>query len=93
VEWSPEPVWKDRSQNGEHEDEYQRVIRGVLRGDQRRFADSRFNELSWKLFDPVVRSQDRPDRYDAGGWGPSSSDLLLKGDGRSWLDGRGPPVT
>ena len=91
VAWGhSELVWKDKSLTGTHEGEYQRVIRGILRGDQGRFADSRFNELSWKLFDPIVQSQDDPDRYDAGSWGPASSDLLLAGDGRSWLDDRRP---
>jgi glucose-6-phosphate 1-dehydrogenase len=89
VDWGgPELVWKDRSLMRVHEDEYRRVIQGVLSGDQGLFAGSRFNELSWKLFDPIVQSQGDPDRYDAGGWGPASSDLLLARDGRSWLDDR-----
>ena len=84
-----ERVWKDR-RLGERESEYQKVLRGVTRGDQGRFVDGRFNELSWKLFDPLIRGQGRPERYGAGRWGPASSDLLLARDGRSWLDGRGP---
>ncbi|MDG7007061.1 MAG: hypothetical protein JRN06_02315 [Nitrososphaerota archaeon] len=84
-----EQVWKDPQLPGERRSEYQKVLEEVMRGDQRRFVDGRFNELSWKLFDPLIQGQGRPERYRAGGWGPASSDLLLARDGRSWLDSRG----
>jgi len=83
-----EVEWADRNPGGDRGGEYQRILRGVLRGDQRRFVDYRFNELSWRLFDPVVRGGGRPHIYEAGGWGPAASDLLLSREGRSWLDGR-----
>ena len=89
VTWeNSKPVQDDRQPTWGHEGEHQRVIQGVLSGDQGPFADSRFNELSWKLFGPIVRRMDRPITYAPGGWGPTSSDLLLARDGRSWLDGR-----
>ena len=83
-----EAVWKDPRLTGASEGEYQRVVQGVLEGDQRRFAGREFNELSWELFDPIIKGQKAPDMYDPGGWGPASSDSLLAREGRRWLDGR-----
>ena len=82
---------KHRRLSGEDGSEYGRVVRGALTGDRRRFVEKGFNELSWKLFDGVIRREVEPEEYDAGGFGPESADLLLARDGRSWLDGRKRP--
>ena len=83
-----ERAWRDRRPSRGQESAAQRVLRGALKRDQEMFVDDGFNELSWKLFDPLVRDQGNPEGYGAGGWGPASSDLLLARDGRSWMDGR-----
>ena len=83
-----ELVWRGRGKAAV-EGEHRRAIRGVMRGDLRRFVDSGFNELSWRLFDPVIEGVGAVERYEPSGRGPASSDLLLAKDGRRWLDGRG----
>jgi glucose-6-phosphate 1-dehydrogenase len=46
---------------------------------------------AWKWVDPIiqswVQSEQRPDGYSAGSWGPAAATLLLAKDGRLWEEG------
>jgi glucose-6-phosphate 1-dehydrogenase len=66
---------------------YERLILDVLLGDPPLFPRHEEVELSWKILDPVIAhwaAGGTPEQYDAGGWGPSSSDEMLARDGRTW---------
>ncbi len=66
---------------------YERLILDVLIGDPPLFPRQEEVELSWQILDPVEEfwaGQGRPDQYKSGGYGPKSSDLMMKRDGRAW---------
>jgi len=46
---------------------------------------------AWKWVDPIIQSwiqsDQRPDGYSAGSWGPAAATLLLAKDGRLWEEG------
>jgi glucose-6-phosphate 1-dehydrogenase len=66
---------------------YERLILDVLLGDPPLFPRHEEVELSWRILDPIVKSwarRGRPDPYEAGGWGPASSDAMMHRDGRTW---------
>ncbi len=67
---------------------YERLILDVLLGDPPLFPRHEEVELSWQILDPVMaawaRSDEKPEPYAAGSWGPSSADEMLARDGRTW---------
>ncbi|GAB2852363.1 glucose-6-phosphate dehydrogenase [Actinocorallia aurea] len=66
---------------------YERLILDVLIGDPPLFPRQEEVELSWQILDPVEEywaGHGRPDQYKSGGYGPKSSDLMMKRDGRAW---------
>ena len=76
--------------------EYERVILGALKGEQRWFADAGFNRLAWKLVDPLLKSEERggqgPAPYEPGSWGPEGAAKLLAAGGSSWMPGPQPAL-
>ncbi|CAI9415009.1 glucose-6-phosphate dehydrogenase [Nocardioides sp. T2.26MG-1] len=71
---------------------YERLILDVLLGDPPLFPRHEEVELSWKILDPILehwakqdeQRKSKPEQYESGGWGPSSSDAMLARDGRVW---------
>ncbi len=71
---------------------YERLILDVLLGDPPLFPRHEEVELSWKILDPILehwarldeQRKGRPEKYESGGWGPSSADAMLARDGRVW---------
>ena len=67
---------------------YERLILDTLLGDATLFTRSDEVDEQWSLVDAIVAAwkRDRPGfpNYEAGTWGPPSSDELLARDGRSW---------
>ena len=66
---------------------YERLILDVLLGDPPLFPRQEEVELSWQILDPVVQhweSNGPPEDYEAGTWGPKSSDDMLAREGRVW---------
>ena len=67
---------------------YERLILDVLLGDPPLFPQHEEVELSWQILDPVLNYWDSlgtpPDDYEAGTWGPTSSDQMLARDGFAW---------
>src|SRR5919201_573572 len=67
---------------------YERLILDAMLGDATLFTRSDEIEEQWQLVDAIVAAwrRDRPNfpNYEAGTWGPSAADELLRRDGRSW---------
>lgn len=66
---------------------YERLILDVLLGDPPLFPREEEVELSWKILDPILSfwsTQDQPEQYASGGWGPSDAHAMIRRDGRMW---------
>ncbi|WP_413247736.1 glucose-6-phosphate dehydrogenase [Rhodococcus sp. Z13] len=66
---------------------YERLILDVLLGVPSLFPVDEEVELSWKILDPVLEywaANGRPEPYEAGTWGPTSADEMLRRSGREW---------
>ena len=66
---------------------YERLILDVLLGDPPLFPRHREVELSWTILDPITAfwaTQGQPESYRSGSWGPTSADLMMARDGRTW---------
>jgi glucose-6-phosphate 1-dehydrogenase len=67
---------------------YERLILDVLLGDPPLFPQHEEVELSWQILDPIIdywgSSEERPDTYEPGGWGPASAEEMLARDGFTW---------
>lgn len=64
---------------------YQRLLLDAMLGDQTLFIRRDAVRLSWKFFDPLLRSEGaRPLSYASGSRGPVEADSLLERDGRAW---------
>ena len=70
---------------------YEPLLLDVMAGEASLFARSDEVEKSWEIIDPFVQvwgSGALPpiDLYDAGFWGPTSSDAWMAAQGRAWFD-------
>jgi glucose-6-phosphate 1-dehydrogenase len=68
---------------------YERLLLDAMLGDQTLFAHRDGVETTWALYTPILEAwaAKKPltfPNYDAGSWGPTCSDELLKRDGRAW---------
>jgi len=69
---------------------YETLLFDVMLGDATLFMRADQVEAAWKLLMPIIDvwgenpASDFPN-YAAGSWGPEASDLLVAGDGNSWL--------
>jgi glucose-6-phosphate 1-dehydrogenase len=69
---------------------YARLFLDIMLGDQTLFARQDWQELSWKLLDPLLSFWTEQKEkglyfYPAGSWGPPEAEALLTRDGRNWL--------
>ena len=68
---------------------YERLLLDAMLGDATLFAHRDGVEATWALITPILEAwaknpiKDLPN-YEAGTWGPSASDVMLKADGRKW---------
>lgn len=68
---------------------YERLLFDCMIGDATLFQRADMVEASWQIVAPVqdvwsaLPARDFPN-YEAGSWGPTSSDELLENDGRTW---------
>lgn len=72
-------------------DAYQRLLLDVMQGDASLFARSDEVELAWGIIDPISTAWENPglpelDLYEAGSWGPPSSNEWMARQGRGWFD-------
>jgi glucose-6-phosphate 1-dehydrogenase len=66
---------------------YERLLQDCMLGDATLFTRADEIEEAWEVVEPVLRywsGGGRPGTYPRGGWGPSSSDDLMRRDGRAW---------
>ncbi len=67
---------------------YERLILDVLLGEPSLFPQDEEVELSWQILDPIeeawAATNEQPEQYPAGTWGPASADEMMARDGRSW---------
>ena len=69
-------------------DSYERLLMDVVRGDPALFMRRDEVETAWTWIDNIIEGWKatgmKPDEYIAGSWGPTSSDLLIGRDQRTW---------
>ncbi len=69
---------------------YERLLLDVIRGSQTLFMRRDELEAAWKWVDPIREawdgSEDAPQPYTAGTWGPTGSIALIERDGRTWFE-------
>lgn len=67
---------------------YERLLLDVVRGNQTLFMRRDELEAAWSWVDPIREvwdaSEDAPQPYTAGTWGPTGSIALIERDGRTW---------
>ncbi len=67
---------------------YERLLLDVIRGSQTLFMRRDELEAAWMWVDPIRdawnASNDQPQSYAAGTWGPSGAVALIERDGRTW---------
>lgn len=67
---------------------YERLLLDALAGDGSLFTRGDEVEASWQFITPIHEAWaelgGQPEPYEAGTWGPPSSDLLLEKTGRRW---------
>lgn len=72
-------------------DAYERLLLNAIVGDAALFARGDEVEQAWELMTPVLhaweRSDDLPQPYRAGSWGPDSANAMLAAEGRTWWNG------
>ena len=69
---------------------YETLLWDVMMGDASLFMRADQVEAAWKILMPVLdvwaanSASDFP-KYAAGSWSPESAELMVAGDGKSWL--------
>lgn len=71
---------------GEPKDAYENLIQNALEGDQTFFNDAPEVEAQWRFTDKLLNAKKKVHVYKKGSWGPKEADLLIKKDGREWLE-------
>jgi glucose-6-phosphate 1-dehydrogenase len=69
---------------------YERLLLDAMLGDGTLFAHRDGVEATWALMTPILDAwaQNKPTdfpNYEAGTWGPTAADALLKKDGKKWF--------
>ncbi|HWL71436.1 MAG TPA: glucose-6-phosphate dehydrogenase [Geminicoccus sp.] len=71
-------------------DAYERLLMDVVRGNQTLFMRKDEVEAAWTWCEPILegwrQSDEGPEQYGAGSWGPSSAVALMVHDGRRWVE-------
>ncbi|MGH2757063.1 MAG: glucose-6-phosphate dehydrogenase, partial [Actinomycetota bacterium] len=68
---------------------YERLLMDCMNGDATLFTRADEIEEAWGIVDPILEYWRRggvPGRYGPGSWGPTSSDELMRRDGRRWRE-------
>lgn len=83
------PVNMDFSHAGEFGNTpqaYERLLYDAISGDASLFTEWEEIEEAWKIIDALDADRSEFPNYAAGTWGPPAADMLLKKDGREWIN-------
>jgi glucose-6-phosphate 1-dehydrogenase len=69
---------------GELPDAYETLIVDFLVGDQTLFVRADEAEEAWRILEPVIGLDSKPEPYEAGSWGPPAADGIIEGEGDHW---------
>ncbi|MEX2961221.1 glucose-6-phosphate dehydrogenase [Microbulbifer sp. TYP-18] len=73
-------------------DAYKRLMLDAAANNSALFIHREEVAAAWAWIDPIVEhwreTQNQPQLYRAGSWGPESSDVLLEQDGRHWFNAK-----
>jgi glucose-6-phosphate 1-dehydrogenase len=72
---------------GQSPEAYERLLLDAIHGDATLYARGDWVEHAWTLLQPVLDvwgSAGEPQPYEAGTWGPSAADELIRRDGGIW---------
>lgn len=70
---------------GELPDAYETLLTDVMTGDQTLFVRADEVEEAWRIVEPALDTDEAPEAYPAGSWGPPGADDLLARRGDRWL--------
>jgi glucose-6-phosphate 1-dehydrogenase len=81
--------------NREPPEAYERLIYDAMLGEQTLFIRGDETEAAWAVVDSIeqgwAQSEQVPDEYAPGTWGPRRAMHLIEHDGRRWLHSRDEP--
>ncbi len=68
---------------------YERLLMDVVRGNQTLFMRHDEVNAAWRWATPAMNgwSNEKPESYSAGTWGPAAAHTMLARDGRQWTSG------
>src|ERR1700739_2878314 len=69
---------------------YEELLQDAMAGNQTWFAREDYVEESWRILDPVLKSQPKPLIYEPGSWGPPNATSAVIPPG-GWIDPQHPP--
>jgi glucose-6-phosphate 1-dehydrogenase len=73
-------------------DAYEKLLLEVMRGNQTLFVSRNEVEFAWKWVDGIIaaweHSNEPPEAYQAGTWGPVASIALLAREDRAWYESK-----
>ncbi|MFT7217605.1 MAG: glucose-6-phosphate 1-dehydrogenase, partial [Paraglaciecola sp.] len=73
-------------------DAYEKLLLEVIRGNQTLFVSRDEVEFAWKWVDSIIaaweHSNEPPEPYQAGTWGPVASIALLAREDRAWYESK-----
>jgi len=69
---------------------YETLLRDIMLNDSMLFMRADQAEAAWSILDPILHAWDEIQpysfpNYETGSWGPHDAEVLIAGDGRSWL--------
>lgn len=78
----------DRARKNRVPDAYERLLGDVIIGNQTLFVREDELMAAWEWLDPIIsqwqKTEQPPEPYTSGTWGPAAATLLLAKDGRLW---------
>ena len=72
---------------GQSPEAYERLLLDAIHGDATLYARGDWVEQAWAILTPVLEAwsaRGEPSPYEAGTWGPSEADQLIKREGDAW---------
>jgi glucose-6-phosphate 1-dehydrogenase len=65
---------------------YERLLGDAIEGDKLLFTSVTAVDNAWRVVDPALRIEERPQTYATGSWGPTDATDHLIGDHGPWHD-------